>query len=102
MVNYKGSFNTLFDWYCDGSVVHSSIFDFELNWFRAKRDNILSNKQLLIISYEDIVRKPLEIIKNVSIFLGYDNMNEKQISDIAEAISFKKSKEEANKKGGSD
>ena len=52
MVNYKGSFNTLFDWYCDGSVVHSSIFEFELNWFRALRDGKLTKNQLLTISYE--------------------------------------------------
>ena len=101
LVAYKGSVNTLFDWYCDGSVVHSSIFDFELNWFRAQRDKVLSDKQLLIISYEDIVMKPLEIIKKVSDWLGYP-MGDDKIKGIAEAISFKKSKEEAQTQGRSD
>jgi len=96
MVNYKGSFNTLFDWFCDGSVVHSSIFEFELNWIRAQKKNggTLTDKQLLIISYEDIVRKPMEIIKKVSDFLGYA-MNQKQIENVAEAIGFERSKKEA-------
>merc|ERR1712039_301936 len=96
MVNYQGSFNTLFDWFCDGCVVHNSIFEFELNWFRAQRNAILNDEQLLIIAYEDLVRKPMEIIGKVSKWLGYD-MDEKQIGNIAEAISFKKSKEEAQK-----
>eukprot|EP00483_Globobulimina_turgida_P001829 UN01831 len=96
LVNYVGSFETLFDWFCDGSVVHSSIFDFELNWFRSMRNNILTDEQLLIISYEDIVRNPKEIIEKVGRFLGF-NMDDKQINDISEAISFKKSKQEAEK-----
>lgn len=96
MVNYKGSFNTLFDWYCDGSVVHSSIFEFELNWFRALRDGKLTKDQLLIISYEDIVRKPTEIIKQVSTWLGYE-MTKEQVDSVADAISFSRSKKEAEK-----
>merc|ERR1711879_700277 len=99
LVNYQGSFDTLFDWYCDGSVVHSSIFEFELNWFRALRDGKLTKKQLLIISYEDIVRKPTEVIKKVATFLGYD-MNEEQIESVADAISFSRSKKEAQAKSG--
>merc|ERR1712107_81130 len=74
----------------------NSIFEFELAWFRAKKNKILSDDQLLIISYEDLVRQPMQIIAKVSKFLGYD-MNKKQIENIAEAISFKKSKEEAQK-----
>ncbi len=62
MVNYKGSFNTLFDWYCDGSVVHSSIFEFELNWFRALRDGKLTKDQLLIIAYEVLPFCPFQAI----------------------------------------
>ena len=96
LVNYKGSFNTLFDWFCEGTVVHSSFFDFELNWFRALNNGILTKQQLLIISYEDINRKPAEVIKKVGNFLGY-KLNEDKINKIAEAISFKKSKEEARK-----
>eukprot|EP01084_Bolivina_argentea_P274924 468729_1 len=96
LVNYNGSFNTLFNWFCDGTVVHSSIFDFELNWFRVKKNGILNDKQLLILSYEDIVRKPNEIINKVAMFLGY-NLNKKEIDNIAYEISFKKSKMDAQK-----
>jgi len=99
LVNYQGDFDTLFDWYCDGSVVHSSIFEFELNWFRALRDRKLTKDQLLIISYEDIVRKPNEVILKVATFLGYD-MNEEQIESVADAISFSRSKKEAQAKSG--
>eukprot|EP00484_Ammonia_sp_Unknown_P022791 CAMPEP_0197030102 /NCGR_PEP_ID=MMETSP1384-20130603/9407_1 /TAXON_ID=29189 /ORGANISM="Ammonia sp." /LENGTH=785 /DNA_ID=CAMNT_0042459385 /DNA_START=13 /DNA_END=2370 /DNA_ORIENTATION=+ len=101
MVAYKGSFNTLFDWFCDGSVVHSSIFDFELNWFRAQRDGVLTDKQLLIIAYEDIKRKPKEIIQRVADFLGY-TLSEKQLEEVHQSIDFQQSKKEAAAKGGSD
>lgn len=94
LVNYKGSFDTLFDWYCDGSVVHSSIFEFELNWARALRDGKLTEKQLLIIAYEDIVRSPADVIQRVAEWLGF-RPTEKQRDAVAEAISFARSKKEA-------
>eukprot|EP01084_Bolivina_argentea_P302324 521819_1 len=96
LVAYRGSFDTLFDWFCDGSVVHSSIFEFELNWDRALKDGTLSKGQLLIISYEDIVRKPKQIIERVSKFLGYE-MSKEQIEGVADAIDFDRSKKEAAK-----
>jgi len=95
MVNYKGSFDTLFDWFCDGSLVHSSFFEFELNWQRALRSGRLSGEQLLIVEYEDIVRKPKEVIVKVAKWLGFPGFAEAKVESVAEAISFAKSKKEA-------
>merc|ERR1711971_104755 len=95
MVNYQGSFDTLLDWFCDGSLVHSSFFEFELNWQRALQSGRLSEKQLLIVEYEQIVRSPQTVIAKVAKWLGFEGFTQSKVESVAEAISFAKSKKEA-------
>ncbi len=48
---------------------------------------------------QDIVRNPVESIKKVSSFLGYA-MSKEQVDSVADAISFSRSKKEAQKNSG--
>ena len=77
-VEYKGDFNTLFEWFCDGSVVHSNFWDFELAWYRASQKN---DKQILWITFEEIVRIPHVAIKKVANFLNVE-LNDNQINNV--------------------
>ena len=92
-VRYHGDFDTMFDWFCDGSVVHSNFFDFELAWWRESQKK---PSQILWLTFEDIKMEPIKEISKVARFLGVTLTNE-QCQEIAEHISFEKMKSEAEK-----
>jgi len=99
LVKYKGDFDTMFDWFCDGSVVHSNYFEFELSWWRAAKQSKYKN-QILWLSFEDIVRFPEKQIQLVADFLKI-TLTQQQIAKISEDISFESMKEQASKKSES-
>eukprot|EP01084_Bolivina_argentea_P320616 556310_1 len=96
-VDYRGDIDTLFEWFCDGTVIHSNYWNHEIEWFKISK----LNKNVLLILFEDIVKKPVESIEKVAQFLNIE-LDQQQIEYIKKQISFKKMKQDANKSKGAD
>ena len=96
LVAYKGDIDTLFEWFCDGTVVHSNYWDHELEWIKAAK----TRNNILLITFEEIVKNPNQSIEKVAKFLNI-SLNKDEIEQIAMAISFKKMKEDNKSSGAS-
>jgi len=94
LVKYQGDMNTLFDWFCDGTVVHSNYWDHELEWIRAAKQR----RNILLISFEEIVKYPERSIQKVAQFLDIA-LEQKQVEEIAGQISFDAMKKENKSEG---
>ena len=92
-VQYTGNFDTLFDWFIQGTVVHSNYFDFELKWYNYYKKN---PDKIFWIEFEKIIQNPKESIKNISQFLNI-KLKDQQIENISNEISFAKMKNDARK-----
>ncbi len=94
LVKYKGDTATLFNWFCDGTVVHSNYWDHELEWIKAAKQR----KNILLISFEEIVKNPHQSIEKVAKFLNIA-LNEEQVNKVANEISFDNMKKQNKSEG---
>ena len=91
-VKYNGDFNTLFNWFCEGSVIFANFWQFELDWWRIYTNNNnnhnnnnnnygCNNDQIFWITFEEILTMPHSCINNLATFLGV-SLTETQIAKV--------------------
>lgn len=84
---YEGSFNNLMDCYLRGENVYGSYFQHLDEYLRLAK----VVKNLLIITYEDLVSDPVTVIRKVANFIGTPFTDE-EVEKIADYIHFDKMK----------
>ena len=74
-----------FEHFLAGKVEFGDYFDHVLGWWAHKDDD-----NVLFINFEDIKVDPVKIITQIATFMGYTNLSQEVIMDIAEKTTFEK------------
>ena len=74
-----------FEYFLVGKVEFGDYFDHVLSWWAHKDD-----ENVLFLKFEDIKLNPVEIITQIATFMGYANLSQEVIKDIAEKTTFEK------------
>ncbi|XP_013384110.1 sulfotransferase family cytosolic 1B member 1 [Lingula anatina] len=83
-VKYDGEWDDFLEMFMDGKVLYGSWFDYEADW-QQKETNVFN------ISYEQLREAPLQVLPELSAFLGCDRSPE-FLQKVAEATSFENMK----------
>ena len=83
---YSGSWDTFFDSFMAGRVPRGSWYDHMVDWMKYKE-----KKNILFIKYEDFIRYPHKMIRNIAEFIGKP-LDDDTVNKIAEKVSFKSMK----------
>ena len=74
-----------FEYFLAGMVEFGDYFDHVLGWWSHRDD-----ENVLFMKFEDMKRNPVTAITQIATYLGYPNLSQEVISDIAEKTSFDK------------
>ena len=81
--NFPGSWDEFFTLYQDRGVVYGKSIDWSLGWWHQRhRHNVL------VVLYEDLMKKPAEEVKKIAGFIGVD-VSEQKIAQILDEASVK-------------
>lgn len=88
---YEGSLNDLLDCFVSGYSLYGSHFQHLDEYIRLTK----IKKNILLITYEDVVEKPIEVVRQVAEFLEMA-LTQEEIEKVAEFIHFDRMKERSN------
>ena len=74
-----------FEYFLVGKVESGNYFDHVLSWWAHKDDD-----NVLFIKFEDLKQNPVTTIAQIATFMGYSNLLQEVIKDIAEKTAFDK------------
>ena len=74
-----------FEYFLVGKVESGDYFDHVLSWWAHKNDD-----NVLFIKFEDMKREPVTTITQIATFMGYTDLSQDVIQDIAEKTNFEK------------
>lgn len=81
---YDGQFEDFFECFVRGEVPFGDYFDHVESWYQRRED-----KNVLFMSYEDMVKEPLETVKSIAEFLEV-TASEARLKEIAEDTELEK------------
>ena len=80
--NFTGTWDEFFQLFQAQRLVYGDFFDHVLSWWEVR-----NNPNVKIIMYEDIVGKPIEVIKQVAAHMG-KTLSDELIHKIADRVNF--------------
>ncbi|KAJ6664610.1 hypothetical protein lerEdw1_006183 [Lerista edwardsae] len=89
------TWDTFFTDFMNGKVGWGSYFDFVAEW-----DKHINDENIMAIHFEELKEDPNLGLKKIAKFLGF-SLNEEEIQNVAEEISFKAMKEKSSETHGS-
>ncbi len=79
---FPGPFQEFYDLFMNGQVVYGDWFDYTLEFWKQR-----NNPNFLIVSYEEMMKEPSCVIKQMATFMGHNISNE-NATKIAKMTSF--------------
>lgn len=86
---FTGSFSEFFELVKVKNINRGDVFDWYRAWWGAR-----DHPNVMVVMFEDMVKKPFESVKKISSFIGR-NLSDEVIERIVEATSFKTMSKEA-------
>ena len=85
--HYKGTWDEFFELFRHDKMSFGDWFDYTVDWWESRKEH-----DLMHVIYDDLLREPKKIIREMAQFLGRD-MTEAQLDKIVELTSFDRQKE---------
>uniref|UniRef100_A0A0B7BDQ2 Sulfotransferase domain-containing protein n=1 Tax=Arion vulgaris TaxID=1028688 RepID=A0A0B7BDQ2_9EUPU len=93
---YDGDLNGYFEMFMEGRLEYGSYFDYILNWDKVMKE--ASDNPILLITYEDLKKQPLDTVLKVAKFLNL-NVTTEFVEKVIDACDFGKMKTVRSKHG---